>query len=386
MLRDDPDQDHPRADGPRPRSRRRRLGLSATRTRRGLLLMAAGAVAAGVVTVVFAGGDRTPTVSASNAGTAESAVVEPAVARDAAAGRCLTWTKDDAQDLAQVDCAAPHLFEVASSIDLGAFPGSEFGRDAPKPSPLRYAQLRDEMCTPAVAGYLGNRLDPHGKFSVGVIHPGDAGWAGGDRTVRCGLQQTSVDGRQFTPIRGTVASQDQSKVWDAGTCLGIDRSLPTDPAACDRIHSVEVTYTADLGEQFPGDLPSTADQDTYLEDLCTRETNAYLGSPDALADKTLTLFWDNKDLAAWMAGSRKVNCTIGSPIPGRGFAPIGGSAKGPITVNGTAPVPPPKAPPGRSLPIPVTIEPGTPGQGADAPVAPAAPALPGIPGLRLPGQ
>ena len=69
--------------------------------------------------------------------------------------------------------------------------------------------------------------------------------------------------------------------------------------------------------------------------------------------RLMTLFWDNLDLDSWLVGSRKINCSIGKETDGNGFATIVGSAKGDILINGQAPVPPPAAPEGRSVPTPL---------------------------------
>lgn len=108
-----------------------------------------------------------------------------------------------------------------------------------------------------------------------------------------------------------------------------------------------------LTQQFPGGHPSEGDQDAYLEKTCTDAVNGYLGSENALRDKTLTLFWDTIDVSSWLAGSRQVTCSVGKELDSGGFATIVGSAKGDILINGAAPVPPPAAPDGRALPTPL---------------------------------
>jgi len=87
--------------------------------------------------------------------------------------------------------------------------------------------------------------------------------------------------------------------------------------------------------------------------VCTQAANEYLGSADALRNKTLTLFWDNLELDSWLAGSRRVNCSVGKETDAGGFSTITGSAKGEILINGAAPVPPPPIPEGRSIPTPL---------------------------------
>lgn len=328
--------------------------LSATTTRRALIAVALGAVIAAITTVVIAGGFKGGDELTTDAGgslPATGAVAGKAFGT-ATAGDCLTWSAPDASDLEKVDCSEPHLFEVASEVDLSIFPGAEFGPGSRFPSVLRFSELRTEHCAPAVTEYLGDHFDPHGKFSVGLINPGEAGWAAGERTIRCGLQRSSTTGTVL-PVTGTVAGQDQSKVWDMGTCIGINQNVPSDPVDCSQAHAFEVISVVDLGAKFPGGFPSVADQDSYLEETCTQAANEYLGSPDVLRDKTLTLFWDNLDLSSWLAGSRKVNCSVGKEVDGGGFAAIVGTAKGDILINGAPPVAPPSLPEGRSLPTPL---------------------------------
>ena len=341
------------SDRTTPSASRVRGAPSAKLTRRALMLVAAGAVLAALVTAVvagFGGSDDEP------GGSTSAVVTTGAVAGEAfgtaVAGDCLTWTEIDASDLAKVDCAESHLFEVVKDIDLSVYPGAEWGPGSRFPSVLRFTELRDELCAPAAMDYLDGRFDPHGKFSVGLINPGEAGWAAGERTLRCGLQFSSTTGN-LLPIKGKVADQDQSKVWDVGTCIGINNGVPADPVDCAQPHAFEVISVVDLSGQFPGGLPSVEDQDKYLEGTCTENANAYLGSPDALRNKTLTLFWDNLDFDSWLAGSRKVNCSVGKQVEGGGFAPVTGTAAGDILIDGQPPVPPPAAPEGRSLPTPL---------------------------------
>ncbi|PRC61626.1 hypothetical protein C6A85_07535, partial [Mycobacterium sp. ITM-2017-0098] len=51
----------------------------------------------------------------------------------AKSGDCLTWP-DRTPDAAEiVDCVGEHRFEVAESVDMRTFPGSEYGPDAAPP-------------------------------------------------------------------------------------------------------------------------------------------------------------------------------------------------------------------------------------------------------------
>ncbi len=99
---------------------------------------------------------------------------------------------------------------MATDIDLSLYPGIEFGPGAKFPGVLRFSELRDEQCAPAVNTYLNGRFDPKGKFSVGLINPGEAGWSAGERTIRCGLQFSGVTGT-LLPFQGLVEQQDRRR-------------------------------------------------------------------------------------------------------------------------------------------------------------------------------
>eukprot|EP01133_Synstelium_polycarpum_P021937 gene21937-26339_t len=304
--------------------------VSASRTRRVLAAVAVGAVVAAIATIAISGGlnkDDSSSVSVSGGGPAATGSTRDDAFTAAAAGDCLNWTPatesgGDRTDMSKVQCGTEHRFEVAGPLDLSVFPGAEFGPGSRYPGALRFAELRDD---------------------VGLMFPSESGWASGERALRCGLQFSTTTG-ELQPFVGRVADQDQSNVWDVGTCIGINQNLPTDPVDCAKPHAYEVISVIDLGTQFPGAMPSVEDQDRYLEGVCTQASNEYLGSADALRDKTLTLFWDNISLESWLAGSRRVNCSIGKEVETGGFAAITGSAKGDILINGAAPVPPPAAP------------------------------------------
>lgn len=334
--------------------------VSATRTRRVLAAVAVGAVVTAIATIAISGGlskKDSPSAGVTVGGSAPAASARDDAFTSAAAGDCLDWTPatqsgGDRSDMAKVQCGNEHRFEVAGPLDLSVFPGAEFGPGSRYPGALRFAELRDEHCTPIVTSYLGSKFDPKGKFSVGLMFPSESGWAAGERALRCGLQFSTTTG-ELMPFSGRVADQEQSNVWDVGTCIGINQNLPTDPVDCSTPHAYEVISVIDLGTQFPGSLPPVEDQDRYLEGVCTQASNEYLGSADALSKKTLTLFWDNVSLESWLAGSRRVNCSVGKEIETGGFAAITGSAKGDILINGAPPVPPPAQPEGRSLPTPL---------------------------------
>ena len=339
--------------------------LQPASTRRALLLTALGGLLiAGLTTALPAGADdhaligylnEKPVPSLSGHGNQTFS--------KAREGDCLDWP-DRAPDKAKiVDCTGDHRFEVAESVDMNTFPGSEYGPNAAPPSEARIKQISQEQCQAAVRRYLGTRYDPNSRFMIGMLWSGDRAWKQSDRRMLCGLQLPGADNVQLA-FKGKVADLDQSKVWDAGTCLGIEASTnqPTDvPIDCNGPHAMEVTGTVNLAEKFPAALPSEQDQDTFLKDVCTKMTEAYL-APVQLRTTTLTLTYSTLSLPSWAAGSRQISCHIGATLGNGGWATLVGSAKGPLMINGRPPVPPPDIPDERLLlpPIPLTTDLGTP--------------------------
>jgi predicted heme/steroid binding protein len=334
--------------------------LHATSTRRALLLTALGGLLiAGLITAL-------PSKDGSNGPTANSISLGPRgndTFNHAKAGDCLNWP-DRTPDAAEiVDCKDDHRFEVAESVDMRTFPGTEYGPDAAPPSPARIQQISQEQCSAAVKNYLGNRFDPNSRFTVSMLWSGDKAWRqAGERRMLCGLQLPGPNNQQLA-FKGKVAEVDQSKVWPAGTCLGIDPSTnqPTDiPVDCAAPHAMEVTGAVNLAEKFPQALPPEPEQDGFIKDACTRMTDAYL-APIQLRSTTLTLIYSTISLPSWSAGSHQVSCSIGATLGNGGWSTLLNSAKGPLMINGQPPISPPDIPDERlNLPPIPAIEPQMP--------------------------
>lgn len=244
------------------------------------------------------------------------------------AGSCLTW--DVGPDGAitgfnQTDCAGPHRFEVALREDLGTYPTSEFGPEAPMPSSTRQAQLREELCGAATVRYLDGVYDPAGRYSIAPILPPASAWAEGDRTMLCGLQETDLDGEPVL-TSGRVADQDQARVFEAGQCVAIDASNSLSVVDCGQVHQIEVTSTVELASVFPDHTPSVEEQDGHLGDVCTAAAQDYLGGEENLYQITLQPFWTTQKPVSWDGGSRTVNCALVFSRPEGGFADLTGSA------------------------------------------------------------
>ena len=170
-------------------------------------------------------------------------------------------------------------------------------------------------------------------------------------------------------FKGKVSDVDQSKVWPAGTCLGIDSATnqPTDvPVDCAAPHAMEVTGTVNLAEKFPGALPAEPDQDGFIKDSCTKMTDAYL-APTKLRTTTLTLIYPTVSLPSWSAGSREVACSIGATLGNGGWATLVNSAKGQLLINGQPPIAPPDIPEERLTLPPIPVQ--TPSQPSAPPDA-----------------
>ncbi|WP_082614568.1 septum formation family protein [Mycobacterium sp. Root265] len=339
---------------------RKALSLSTplSPTRRALLLTALGGLLiAGVITVLpdTAVGGR---LAGLNSGSSALGLRTNSTFDNAKGGDCLNWPERTPDAAQIVDCTTEHRFEVAESIDMRTFPGTEYGPDAAPPSPARIQQISQEQCQSAVQRYLGDRYDPNGRFSVSLLWSGEKTWRqAGERRMLCGLQLPGANNQQQA-FQGKVADIDQSKVWPAGTCLGIDPATnqPTDiPVDCAGPHSLEVTGAVNLAEKFPQGLPAEGDQDTFVKDNCSRVTDAYL-APLQLRTTTLTLVYSTIALPSWSAGSHQVSCSIGATLGNGGWSTLLNSAKGPLMINGRPPVPPPDIPDERlnipAIPLP----------------------------------
>ena len=327
--------------------------LHATSARRALMLTALGGLLiAGVVTAlpIDKGGPLGRLGAADGLGSSSNATFA-----DAKPGSCLSWPDNSPDAATIVDCNDDHRFEVADPVDMRTYPGSEYGPDAQPPSPARIQQISLEQCEPTVKRYLGAKYDPNSRFSISLLWAGDKAWQqSGERRMLCGLQLPGPANQQIV-FKGRVADLDQSKVWPAGTCLGIDPSTnqPTDaPVDCSAPHAMEVTGTVNLAEKFPDVLPAEADQDAFIKDVCNQMTDAYL-APVQLRDTTLTLIYSTVSLPSWTAGSRQVSCSIGATLGNGGWATLINTARGPVLINGQPPIPPPSIPEERlNIPLP----------------------------------
>jgi predicted heme/steroid binding protein len=333
--------------------------LHANSTRRGLLLTALGGlIIAGLITALPAGEDgKSPIGLGAPLGARGTDTFD-----HAKSGDCLTWPERTPDAAQIVDCKDEHRFEVSEAVDMRTFPGSEYGPNAAPPSAARIQQISSEQCQASARQHLGPKYDPNGKFTVSLLWSGDKGWReAGERRMLCGLQLAGPNNQQLA-FKGKIADVDQSKVWPAGTCLGIDPATnqPTDiPVDCAAPHAEEITGAVNLAEKFQGALPADPDQDAFVKDACTGMTDAYL-APVQLRNTTLTLLYSTISLPSWTAGSHQVSCSIGTTLGNGGWSTLLNSAKGPLLINGQPPVAPPGIPDERlnlpPIPLPAPID------------------------------
>nr|WP_232328031.1 septum formation family protein [Kibdelosporangium sp. MJ126-NF4] len=256
-----------------------------------------------------------------------------AAAFEAPAGSCLTW-KPDGSDMKPIDCEQPHLFEVTGDVDISG----EYNASAPTPNEDAWREIAKQKCTTGATTYLGGKLDPFGKYSVGALKPSEEQWRDGDRKLRCGLQRAAPSGKALVATTKSAKNQDQSDVYDPGTCLALVDKNVGDPVPCDKEHAYEIVGVIDLSVTFKDAYPSEEQQQTALLDQCPKLAGEYSGNLN-LADKKLLLTWDTRKQESWDAGSHRAVCKVGAPLEDKsGLAPISGSIKG---VGAPTDTPPP---------------------------------------------
>lgn len=253
---------------------------------------------------------------------ADVAAENLAAAFEAPAGSCLNW-RPDGSDMKTVGCDQPHLFEVSGDVDIAA----EYPESAPSPTNEAWREIAKQKCTTGAATYLGGKLDPYGKYSVGALKPSDEQWRDGDRKLRCGLQRAVPSGNTLVATTGSAKNQDQSDIYDPGTCLALVNKNVGDPVGCEAEHAYEITGVVDLAQIFKDSVPEEAQQQAAMLEQCTKLTNEYSGGLD-LQSKGLSLTWDTRKAESWDAGSHRAVCKVGAPLSDNsGLAPINGSVK-----------------------------------------------------------
>jgi len=195
------------------------------------------------------------------------------------------------------------------------------------PSLEQWQQIAQQKCTSDVKPYLGHNLDPYGKLTTNLLRPTPSQWDDGDRQLRCGLQWAGPGGT-LLPTTGPAKEQDQSLVFEPGTCLALQGKGVGDPVECTKPHSYEIIATLDLKTKFKDTYPAQDDQKAWLDTECTKQAADYTDGAD-LDAKKLILTWDLREQESWDAGSTKVNCKVAALLPDKsGLQAVTGSIKG----------------------------------------------------------
>ncbi|ONI72653.1 hypothetical protein ALI144C_42300 [Actinosynnema sp. ALI-1.44] len=263
--------------------------------------------------------------AAGGSGASNDAAANLAAAFEAPPGSCLTW-KPDGSDMKPVDCEQPHLFEVTGDVDISG----EYNASAPSPAEEAWRTIAKQKCATGATTYLGGKLDPFGKYSVGALKPSDEQWRDGDRKLRCGLQRAAPSGKALVATTKSAKNQDQSDVYEPGTCLALVDKNVGDPVPCDsdKAHAYEIVGVIDLSQTFKDAYPSEEQQQTAMLDQCPKVAGEYTGNLD-LKSKGLLLTWDTRKQESWEAGSHRAVCKVGAPLADNsGLAPITNSIKG----------------------------------------------------------
>jgi hypothetical protein len=256
-------------------------------------------------------------------GAADTAADEAAAAFNSPSGTCLDWPHDTPQNMRRVTCKQEHMFEVASNVEIGG----DYTDNSPPPPEKDWQQIVADQCTKVGEQYLGNSLDPFGKYTVGALKPTAQQWREGDRKLRCGLQRVSPSGERLLTTTGAAADQDQSNVHEPGTCFGIVDGDVGDPVDCSGAHAYEVVGIVDLSKTFdPKSYPSEANQLNKLVDLCPPVAKEYTGNAD-LKKLQLSLYPDTMKKESWDAGSYRVNCKVGAREANGKLRPVRGSVQ-----------------------------------------------------------
>ena len=259
-------------------------------------------------------GPEAPATTTSLAGSVDADTIE---ARSYEPGECVRWNASvGSADSDVVECAEPHLLQVAGRRDLGdvADLGDEY------PSEATWDLLFDRECGPIVAAHFGGEIDPFGRWAVGGLRPTEEGWLAGDRDLWCGLVNGDPDGAGngtgYVPMAGAVDLSAQAVVLPTGQCRAFRPDGLTSPVDCASPHQLEVAGVVAIpdGPAFPGQ--------EAVDASCSAVAEAYL--PDRAFSYAAWVYDDR----SWAAGTRQANCMVGDPGDVYGWGTRTGSIRG----------------------------------------------------------
>jgi hypothetical protein len=239
--------------------------------------------------------------------------------RGFAPGECVKWlqTGDSSPYDRQtyvIPCDQPHLVEVVSVGTAvsglgGAWPGSRT---------LDAAAHR--QCTPAAEKFLGQPVDPYGRFYVSAIAPSERAWRVGDRTMWCDVQLNNMSGQVSTgPLQsyvGEARGATQTYLQPVGTC---EARAFDGPVPCDTPHIFEISGNVDLTEKATA-LPASQNAwQALVGSACNRVGMGYLrrAYPTSIEGG-----WQDIEASSWDAGRRVVQCVVGKVAPDGAWATL----------------------------------------------------------------
>ncbi len=279
---------------------------------------------------------------------------EVAAFTSAKTGSCLTWEMEQDQtinDFRIVDCAEPHIYEVASVLDMRTASQMEvapelqarFSENNEYPTQEELVGLRDTVCHVEVQEYLGGQYDATGKFASAPIIPPRSAWDQGDRTLLCGAQAVGPGGVPVK-IEGHAREQDQSRLYEPGACVSITEDARLRVVECAEPHAMESVGFIDVRAELGDNAADAQAQNDLLAARCTDAAIAYLGDEETLYQSTLVPFWTVLSPESLAGGSNSTNCWLIKDNGAGGFSTLQGHAGQDLLIDGVPPAAPPRNP------------------------------------------
>ncbi len=224
-------------------------------------------------------------------------------------GQCVTWDQTKAvsgtRQTSVVPCTRPHLIEIASDV----IQITGFGPTYPGAAALD--TYSNKVCPGPDDTFLGDVVDPDGRFAVGGLTPTSNSWATGDNTLWCDIQLTSTTTTSLlTAFSGDVRGADQTLLAPVGSC---QKAGPFIIVACTGPHTVQITGNVNLAEQVFTLPKNDAQWQSIMSQPCGQLARSFLGGAYPAGVRS---GWYVIEPTSWDAGRRIAQCTVGQYTPG----------------------------------------------------------------------
>jgi hypothetical protein len=234
-------------------------------------------------------------------------------------GECVKWlqTGDSSpfdRPTYVIPCDQPHLVEVVAVGTAVA------GLGAAWPGSRTLDAAAHRQCTPIAEKFLGQPVDPYGRFYVSAIAPSEQAWGVGHRTMWCDVQLNDVSRKVSTgPLRpyvGEARGASQTYLQPVGTCEppGFDGPVP-----CNTPHVVEISGNVDLTAKTSSLPASESAWQNLVGSACNRLGVEYLGRAYPAGVES---GWQDIAASSWDAGRRVVQCVVGKVAPNGGWVTL----------------------------------------------------------------